>query len=229
MEQTTASTQDHLDIYEVKEDLVILKNGSASAVIETSAINFDLLSQREQDAAIFAYSGLLNSLNFPIQVLIKSRRMDVSEYIRKIEQAQKNTKNELLNMAVNNYKNYVENLVQNFEILDKTFYVAISYNENTIVPGESPFNWLKDLMGVSHKPQTKVNVQNVIEKAKPQIEPKIENLIKEFTRINIEARRLKTEELIKVFYESYNPDSILPNSMNENIKDYTSPVVEVLN
>ena len=223
-----SATQDHLDIYDIKENLVILKNAGATAVIEASAINFDLLSQREQDAAIFAYSGLLNSLNFPIQVVIKSRRMNISDYIKKIENAQKKVQEELLKQATANYKQYVESLVQNFEILDKKFYIAVSYNENIVIPGNSPFNWIKDLMGISHKPQAKVNVANVIEKAKPQLVPKTEHLIKEFTRINIEARQLNTDELIKLLYEEYNPDANLPNNANVNIKDYTAPMVEVL-
>ena len=115
-----SATQDHLDIYDIKENLVILKNAGATAVIEASAINFDLLSQREQDAAIFAYSGLLNSLNFPIQVVIKSRRMNISDYIKKIENAQKKVQEELLKQATANYKQYVESLVQNFEIFHST-------------------------------------------------------------------------------------------------------------
>lgn len=227
-QQNLAPSQEHLDIYDIKDNLVILKNGGASAVIETSAINFDLLSQREQDAAIFAYSGLLNSINFPMQVLIVSKKMDITQYLNKIEDAKKSIKGELLKNAATNYKTYIEGLVQNFEILDKSFYISVIYNENLIIPGNSPFSWVKDLMGIGHKKKTNIDVQKVIEKAKPQLNPKIEHVIKEFSRMNIQARQLKTEELTKLFYDAYNPDASLSSNVEDNIQDYTSPIVEVL-
>ncbi len=228
--KATASTQDHLDIYDIKENLVILKNGGATAIIETGAINFDLLSQREQDAAIMAYSGLLNSLNYPIQVLIKSKKMNIGHYIRQIEQEEKDTsKHPLLLDAITNYKNFIQGLVKNYDILDKSFYVAITYNENFVLPNSGPLDWIKDLFGIAHKPKQNINVKEVIEKAKSQLNPRTEHLLNEFARINIKARRLTTEELIKFFYESYNQDSVLGGKVvTENIKEYTAPMVELL-
>lgn len=228
MEKTQSSTQDHLDIYDIKEKLVIYKSGAASAVIETGAINFELLSQREQDAAIMAYSGMLNSLTFPIQVVIKSKIMNISDYLRKIEEAQTKTKGELLRNMAGEYKNFVENLVDNFSILDKRFYVSVSYNKNLILPSSSAFGWVKELFGVSSRTQNKVNTGEIIQKAKVDIEPRVDHIIREFKRININARRLENEELIKLFYESYNPDSSMGNQIKEGLAEYTVPLVESL-
>lgn len=224
----SASTQDHLDIYDIKEDLVILKNGGSSAVVETGAINFELLSQREQDAAIMAYSGLLNSIQFPMQVVIKSRIMDISDYIKKIEDAERKTEGELLKRAVVDYKNFVQSLVENFSILDKKFYIAVTHNKGVGLPTTSPFGWAQDLLGLRHKPKSSINVSDVIEKSKPQIDPKVEHLVKEFKRININAKRLSTDDLIKLFYESYNPNSQMGKTVRNNMQDYTNEMVEPL-
>lgn len=228
-QSVNASTQEHLDIYDIKEDMVILKNGSASAVIEAGAINFDLLSQREQDAAIMAYSSLLNSISFPMQVVIKSRIIDISEYIKKIDEAEKKTEGDLLKKAIIDYKNFVQGLVENFSILDKRFYVAVTHNKNITLPVNSAFGWIKDLFGVASKPKGSINTKDIIEKAKPQVEPKVEHVIKEFKRININAKRLNTEELIKYFYESYNPTSQSGKLLQNDINDYTQEIVETLN
>ncbi len=228
MEKTKASTQDHLDIYDIREDLVIYKSGAAAAVIETGAINFELLSQREQDAAIMAYSGLLNSLTFPIQVVIKSKLMNISDYLKKIETAQSAIKGDLLKDMAGEYKNFVENLVENFSILDKKFFVSVSFNKNLILPSSSAFGWAKELFGIQSKSQGKINTGEIIQKAKVDIEPRVEHIIREFKRININAKRLETEELIKLFYESYNPESNMGNQVKEGLKEYTTPLVESL-
>lgn len=227
-QSVNASTQDHLDIYDIKDDMVILKNGAASAVIEAGAINFDLLSQREQDAAIMAYSGLLNSITFPMQVIIKSRIIDISDYIKKIEEAESKTQGDLLKKAIIDYKNFIGSLVENFSILDKRFYVAVTHNKGVGLPSKSAFGWVKDLFGISSKPKGNINTTDIIEKAKPQLEPKVEHVIKEFKRININAKRLNTEELIKYFYESYNPTSQSGKMLQNNITDYTQEIVETL-
>ncbi len=228
--KVTALVQDHLDIYDIKENLLILKNGGATAVIETGAINFDLLSQREQDAAIMAYSGLLNSLNYPIQVLIKSKKMNIGHYIKQIEEEEKDTnKHPLLLDAIANYKSFIQSLVKSYDILDKSFYVAINYNENFVLPNSKPLDWIKDLFGIAHKPKQNIDVDEIVEKAKSQLNPRTEHLLNEFSRINIKARRLTTEELIKLFYESYNQDSVLGGKVvTGNIKEYTTPIVELL-
>lgn len=228
MEKTNASTQDHLDIADIKEKLIIFKSGSAAAVIETGAINFELLSQREQDSAIMAYSGLLNSLTFPIQVVIKSKVMNISDYLLKIENAKKDIKGDLLKNMASEYKQFVENLVENFSVLDKKFYVSVSYNKNLILPSSSAFGWVKELFGLQSRPQSKINTGEIIQKAKIEIEPRVEHIIREFKRINITARRLETEELIKLFYESYNHESDMGNQVKQGLAEYTTPLVESL-
>ncbi|MBP7859790.1 hypothetical protein KA001_02430 [Patescibacteria group bacterium] len=225
---SAASTQEHLDIYDIKDNLLILKNGTATAVIEAGAINFDLLSQREQDAAIMAYSGLLNSLSFPIQIVISSKILDISSYVKKIEKAQTNIQIELLKNACTDYKNFVTSLVQNYSVLNKRFFIAISHSKNNALPTTSAFGWFSDLLGIKTKPINRLDVNEVIQKAKSEIDPRVEHIMKELKRININSKRLNTEDLIKLFYEIYNEGGNEEKSLSNNEYDTSSELIEVL-
>lgn len=226
--KNASSTQEHLDIYDIKEDLLILKNGTATAVIETGAINFDLLSQREQDAAIMAYSGLLNSLSFPIQIVISSKILDISDYVKNIEKAQQNIKIDLLKKASLDYKNFVTDLVQNYSVLSKRFFVAISHSKSVSLPTASAFGWVSDLLGIKSKPKGRIDSNEVIAKAKSEIDPRVEHIIKELKRININSKRLNTEELIKLFYSVYNVGGDTEILGRENAYSASSEIIEPL-
>ena len=226
MTKIQASTQEHLDIEEIKEDVVILKNGGASLVLQTTAVNFDLLSVREQDAAIAAFSAMLNSLSFPVQIVIRSKKMDISKYIenvRKVEQVQQEPK---LKDQTKKYIKFVEDLVTKNEALDKNFYVAIPYNISQVTPGSSPFSWIYGLTGFKTKKRTHIDVNGILKAAKVQLEPKTDHLVKEFARMNIKARQMTTEELVDLFYDIYNPGSARFQRVKQSIADYTAALVE---
>src|SRR3990170_2125716 len=121
------TTQEHLDIEDIRNDMVILKNGEAVCLIQTNAINFDLLSEMEQDAMIFAFAALLNSLTFPIQILIRTKRMDISNYLAKVLEAGATTHNPNLAAQIEKYSYFIQELVSRNQVLDKRFYVAIPY------------------------------------------------------------------------------------------------------
>src|SRR3990170_5086173 len=101
------STQEHLDIEDIRDDVVLLKNGSASALLQTTAVNFDLLSETEQDSMIFAFASLLNSLNFPIQILVRTKRMDITNYLYRIGEAKKNAPNPTLLNHIKRYEKFI--------------------------------------------------------------------------------------------------------------------------
>src|SRR4030067_3731956 len=98
-----ASTQEHLDIEDIRDDVVILKNGNAATVLQTTAVNFDLLSETEQDAMIFSFAALLNSLTFPIQILVRTKRMDIYNYLARVTAAKHSTHNESLAVQIEKY------------------------------------------------------------------------------------------------------------------------------
>lgn len=219
-----ASTQQHLDIYDIKNDNLILKTGGAAIVIQTTAVNFDLLSEREQDSMIAAYAGLLNSLSFPIQIVIRSKRMDVSNYLEMLTRAEEGQANEKLRGQVIGYRKFIEELITTNDVLDKKFYVVIPYGIVSSATGSGPFDWLLNLFGVTTK-RVFVDTEYILKKSQSQLLPKRDHIIKEFSKMGIKARQLNTEELVSLFYDIYNPTS----SREQKIKDtseYTAPIVE---
>jgi len=197
-----ASTQEHLDIANIRDDFVVLKNGNVSAVLETTAVNFDLLSEREQDAMIEAYGSLLNSLSFPIQILIRSKRLNISTYVNKLQEKKK-TRDEASQKRLDRYIDFIKKLTQKNEVLDKNFYVVIPYREMKITV-ENPLKKAVARFQGQPEPTIELSPEDLSERVTPKIAPRVSHLIKQFSRIGIKAKRLKTEELIKLFYEIYN-------------------------
>ena len=110
---TNATTQDHLDIEDIKNDLVILKNGGVCAVLQTTAVNFDLLSEIEQDAIIASFSMLLNSITFPVQVVVRSKRLDITKYIEKVKRIEDKQTDPLLKKQAESYRKFVQDFIKN--------------------------------------------------------------------------------------------------------------------
>jgi type IV secretory pathway VirB4 component len=106
------TTQEHLDIYDIKDNFVILKTGGVCAVIQTTAVNFDLLSEIEQDAIIAAFSMLLNSITFPIQIVIRSKRLDISKYIEKVQRVENKLSDPLMKHQAEAYRKFVQDVIR---------------------------------------------------------------------------------------------------------------------
>jgi hypothetical protein len=214
----TATTQNHLDIDDIRDDLVVLKNGGAVAILQTNAVNFDLLSEAEQDSMIFAYASLLNSLTFPIQIIIRSKRMDISNYLKLLEAAKAATHNERLAGQIELYDQFIRDLVSKNQVLDKRFYVVVPYFAGGLSQIKPPSLFPKKTV-VANKWQT-------LEKAKVNLAPKIAHVGKQLNRIGIKAKQLSTEELVEFFYDLYNPEVAREQKAALSTQDYTTPIVE---
>lgn len=219
----TATTQQYLHLADIKDNLLLLKNGAAAMVIQTSAVNFGLLSETEQDAIIYTYAGLLNSLTFPIQILIRSQRKDISHYLDLLKQQQLKAANPIHRLQIDKYRRFVESLVKEGNILDKKFYIVI------------PFSALE--LGIATTTKTSLNFfktktasslpfpkDYIIQRAKTNLEPKRDHLIHQLNRIGLRARALTTPELIQLFFDIYNPDS--QGTKLAPPADYTQPLVQ---
>ncbi len=166
-------------------------------IIEITASNFALLSKVEQDSRIYAYAGMLNSLSFPIQILIRNRRMDISSYIHELEDAISNTKNEQLAAYIEYYAAFVKEMVTVNVVLNKSFYIII------------PFSSLE--MGATGATQIQQKKQSqkdlFIETARKILTGKANSLLGQLQKFASSARILEQEDLIKLFYEIYNKDT----------------------
>jgi hypothetical protein len=193
-----ASTQKFTEVADILDNIVVFNNGNASLVIEVTASNFALLSKKEQDAKIYAYASLLNSLTFPIQVLIKNRRVDITSYLKSLEQQQTQTKNPLLAQHIELYRNFVHEMIKVNVVLDKTFYVVIGYSSL-----EGGVTGAKQAIGKGGK----VN-QDFAASATKGLLAKADSVHSQLKKLALTAKTLQKEELIKLYYDIYNDGAI---------------------
>lgn len=219
------STQEHLPIEDVVDGIVILKDGSCAAILQVSSVNFDLLSEREQEAMVFAYGGILNSLNFPIQIVIYSSTKDVSFYVNNLKRVEEEQTNPLLKERISFYRKFIEETVKKNDVLSKSFYVVIPFSilelgiksVSSQMLGGLPIFKKKMAKGL---PFSK---SYILEKAKASLDPKKDHLSRLFSRLGLEIRPLNTKELIELFYRIYNEET----ATNQKIQtlSYDSPMV----
>jgi hypothetical protein len=195
------STQKYLDIFEIKDDVVIMKDGTIRAILLVSSINFALKSEDEQEAIISSYVSCLNNINFPLQIVIQSRKMDIDDYIIRLKQKEKEQTNELLKMQINEYIQYVQELVLAGNIMSKRFYVSISYNPLSD-KHKNFFTSLKEVF----KPASLIRLKEErFFKHKKELERKVDKVINNLSSIGLNVVPLDTQSLIELFYNTYNP------------------------
>ncbi len=219
----SSTAQQYLEIADITNDLVILKDGSAALVLELSAINFGLLSEPEQDAIIYAYAALINSLSFPIQIVISSRPKDVSQYLEFIDEQYATATTDLRRNQIASYKHFVSNLITEQNVLDKNFFVVISLSPIE-VGVTSPSGFLNVLVP-NAAPTQKIDTIAVIEKARNILGPRRDHLINQFSRFGLRAQQLTTKELIHEFYVLYNGQSA-EGAKIVDTSEYTSALIQ---
>lgn len=197
-----APTQHHLPIADIIDDIVLLKDGGAALVMQTTSVNFSLLSSEEQDILTESYAALLNSLSFPIQILVRSRRKNISDYVNFLEEKEKTQTNEKLKKLMTSYQKFVSQMVKKKNVLAKQFFIVIPFSPLEL--GIS-FNTFLPFPKKNEKlPYTK---DYIIKKAKTSLYPKRDHLIRQSRRVGIKIRQLTTKELIKLFMYIYHPNS----------------------
>lgn len=192
--QTTASTQHFTELLDIREDIVLLHGGNACLVIELQAVNFALLSPEEQDAKVYAYAALLNSLSFPIQILIRSRKIEILPYIDSLTEAAQKTTNTKLAEDISKYKDFVQDLVTMTTVLDKQFYIVISYS--SLEEGVSGAAKIAHLNAR--------DMDDFFIKAKASLHTKGETLLTQIDRMNLRAKVLDHDGLVHLYHDMYN-------------------------
>jgi type IV secretory pathway VirB4 component len=204
--QKLPPTQQFLDIQEIREGTVILKNGGLRAVLMASSINFDLKSTDEQDAIISYYQSFLNSLDFPIQIIMSSRRVNLKHYLEDLVQKSKEQTNELLHLQMEEYIRFIKGLVSMVDIVNKTFYIVVPFSPIESAKG-GPVDKIKELFtggsGVASREKS-ANFQVY----KDQLWQRVEHIQYGLNGAGIRMVTLNTQELIELYYSFYNPSPI---------------------
>ena len=199
---TGKNTQSFLRISEIKNDCVVLDDGTMRAVINVSSTNFDLKSQEEQDGIIFAFQRFLNSLEFPVQILMQSRKMEISGYLEKLKKMAEKQTNELLRVQTLEYVEFISRLIENASIMNKNFYIIVPIGVS-ILP--KPPGFVSSLFGGQTK-ATKKRIEN-FEKEKADLDLRVDAVMANLGGMNLRGERLKTEDIIQLYYNSYNFDA----------------------
>lgn len=208
----TASTQAFTEIEDIQENVVYLKNSTACLVIKVTSVNFSLLSAEEQDSKVYAYAALLNSLSFPIQILVRSKPIYIVPYIASIDDVANKTANPQLKSYIEKYKEFVTSLVQSTTVLDKQFYLIISYSSLEAGAGSV-------LKSTTKATQAK---NDYYMEAHATLQTKAESLLSLIARLSLKASILEKDELVRLFYDIYNPGE----GFTTTTEDITSPMVK---
>lgn len=195
-------TQSYLDIAEIREDMVVMKDGTVRGVLLVSSINFALKSEEEQDATIQSYMTFLNSLEYPVQLVIQSRKMNIDAYMNALNARQKETDNELLRAQIADYRTFILELVELGEIMQKRFYLVVPYDPATNKQ-KNFFNRLGEAM--SPAAAAKLSKKQFKER-KEQLDRRASIALGQVQSMGLKAVRLDTQSLIELYYTAYNPD-----------------------
>ncbi|MCL5667197.1 MAG: hypothetical protein M1383_05520 [Patescibacteria group bacterium] len=194
------STQSFLRINEIKNDTVVLDDGTLRAIIAVSSTNFDLKNQDEQNAIIFSFQGFLNALEFSVQILMQSRKMEIGNYLDKLKRLAEKHTNELLRVQTVEYIEFINRLIENASIMNKNFYIIVPLGES-ITPKAAGF--FSKMFGNGKAREVAEKMEN-FEKAKEKLDNRVTSIMTNLGGMGLRGLRLKTEEIIQLYYNSYN-------------------------
>ncbi len=198
-----APAQQFLAIDTIKEDVVVLKNGGLRVVLMCSSLNFALKSTEEQDAIVFQFQNFLNALDFPVQFVIHSRKLNINPYLESVRVRQKEENNELLKVQINEYTEFIKTFVQMTNIMSKNFYVVVPFTPALLEKTEGVGNVLSKF-GIGGDAKT-ADPAASFDEHKNQLWQRVDTVVGGLQRFGIRSAPLNTEELIELFYGLYNP------------------------
>ncbi len=222
------STQNTLQIAEIRDGIVIMNDGSYRAVVMVKSINFDLMSPQEQESTEYAYQGFLNSLYFPIQIFVRSQKVDLQPYIEKLDKIRTEHDNMLLALLMDDYIGYIDQLAMQTNIMDKKFYVVIPFfpivdSQKALTQSKNFFSGLFDLFN-KHEDHVVINEPDLV-KAKDELRNRVQSVLGGLQQCGIQGLPLDTQELIELYYDTYNPDTATRQQL-KNFNDLTADVVQ---
>ena len=222
------STQNTLQIAEIRDGIVIMNDGSYRAVVMVKSINFDLMSPQEQESVEYAYQGFLNSLYFPVQIFIRSQRVDLQPYIEKLDKIRTEHDNMLLALQMDDYIGYIDQLAMQTNIMDKKFYVVIPFFPTAGSAGSltQSKNFFSGMLGLFSKQEDHVVINEPdLAKAKDELRNRVQAVLGGLQQCSIQGLPLDTQELIELYYDTYNPDTATRQQL-KNFNDLTADVVQ---
>ena len=202
------STQANLMISELRDNVVIMKDGSFRAVVACKSINFDLMNEMEQEGVEYSYQSFLNSLNFTTQILIRSQRVDIGPYLSRLTEIRRNNDNMLLGVLMDDYINFIDMLSQEANIMDKSFFIVIPYytSQDMEKSLQETKNFFKTFVKTKGPEVGRID-RVTYDKAMTELNNRVETVVSGLYGIGIHSVRLNTKELAQLYYNFNNPDT----------------------
>ena len=200
--KTATPSQKFIEIQDIKNDVVILKNSGLRAICIASSINFELKGSEEQEALIGRFQGFVNSLDFPLQILVNSRKLNIDPYLENLKELAKTQENELLHAQTTEYIDFIQKFVELTDIMNKSFYLVIPYNP----VGAKEGKFLDKIKLItSPKATTQKLSPEKFDEYKDQLMQRVNHIINGLGQVEVKATLLNNQQLIRLFYEFYNP------------------------
>lgn len=219
--QNPNSTQNSLQFAEIRDSMAIMTDGTFRAIVACQSINFDLMSGREREGVEYSYQNFLNSLHHPIQILVRSQRVDIGPYIDKLVDLRRNEDNMLLTVLMDDYTNFIDALAQEANIMDKSFYIVVPFfPEGDLANLKGQAKGFFGKLFTSPATVTTIN-SDAYEKAKTEINNRIEGVISGLFQMGVHSIRLNTTEISELYYNFYNPDTAIREPIR-NFEQMTS-------
>ncbi len=211
------TTQRSLLFSEIRDGMIIMADGSFRAVVACESINFDLMSSREREGVEYSYQNFLNSLSFDVQILIQSRRVDIAPYIDKLEGIRRSQDNMLLNVLMDDYLTFIEQLAQEANIMDKKFFIVVPFSPlpdagKLVDKGKGFFG---KFFQQNTQAVTRID-EATYSKAKDEIKNRVDSVMSGLYQLGVRCAQLTTKELGELYYNSYNPDT----AVNQPLGDF---------
>ena len=222
------STQNMLKIAEIRDGIVIMDDGSYRSIVMVKPVNFDLMSGQERESVEYAYQGFLNSLYFPVQIFIHSERVDLNPYLEKLYKIRQEQDNMLLGMLTDDYISFMADLATQTNIMDKRFYIIVPYfpvidMQKAITQSKNFFTGMTELFSTKQK-HVIINEPDLI-KAKDELKNRVQALLGALQQCGVQGLPLDTQELIELYYNTYNPDTSTRQSLH-NFDELNTDIVE---
>lgn len=219
------STQNALLISEIRDNMVIMNDGTMRAIVACRSINFDLMSDRERESVEYAYQQFLNSLYFPVQICIRSQKVDIGPYLERLGKIRRDQDNMLLGVLMDDYIAFISALAQETNIMEKNFFVVVPYYPSGDMSSavNSSKNFLANLVAPQKQQHIRID-EATFAKAKDEIKNRVSTVVNGLMQMSIRSTQLNTKELGELYYNSYNPDTAVREPLG-NFEDLSAPIV----
>lgn len=204
--QNSQATQKFVDVEAIRNGVILLRGGELRRILIVAGINFELKSEEEQNIITYMYQNFLNSLDFPVQFFIHSRKMNIDAYLARLNDIKDKETNELLKNQITEYAMFVKSFVESNAIMSKTFFVVVPYESGALTPGAAgPLGGI--FRSRSKKQQAEEEEQSFAQKL-AQLEQRTDQVVSGLTQIGLRVVPLNDEEITELLYNLYNPQSV---------------------